>query len=316
MITEEPIKIQEPKKKFLIPVIIIIGVLIIGGGIFAYFQFFKEDSVTDIKNVETIQIKPGYILYTHPVDGFKIQYPEGSTINQYPVSGQTCGQNTCAVSIELNNGDYVSIAVTPSWWFVSKKQYSEAVNDPEFKEVFFGNTKVIASEFRENIEEKTLSVGEAFTKYKDKIYYITYGLTDKVNELLDTFTVGDALAEKVAFVGPWGGIDTKAKGDLKMLSLALQLSQKDENLPISDSIVLKIDREEGVPSQLKNVIDIKPSIPTPSQGAPRSFYGYQTHGPNTFELTAALENNFDPECVIENDLCIFRMVNGEITSKK
>jgi hypothetical protein len=44
---------QKSKKKFLIPVIIIIGVLIIGGGIFAYFQFFgKEVKTEELSAVE------------------------------------------------------------------------------------------------------------------------------------------------------------------------------------------------------------------------------------------------------------------------
>jgi len=73
MITEEPIKIQEPKKKFLIPLIIIIGVLIIGGGIFAYFQFFKEGVKTE--GEEQKNETADWKTYKNEQYGFEFKYP-------------------------------------------------------------------------------------------------------------------------------------------------------------------------------------------------------------------------------------------------
>jgi len=50
---------QKPKKKFLIPVIIIIGTLVVGGGIFAYFHFFGS----------------GWQVFRNTEYGFEVEYP-------------------------------------------------------------------------------------------------------------------------------------------------------------------------------------------------------------------------------------------------
>jgi len=51
-LTAESIE-EKPKKKFLVPIIIIIGILIIGGGAFAYFQFFaKESNAPEYTNLD------------------------------------------------------------------------------------------------------------------------------------------------------------------------------------------------------------------------------------------------------------------------
>jgi hypothetical protein len=55
----ESAKLQKPKKKFLVLVIIIIGILIIGGGVFAYFYLFGSGPQV----LESIEY------------GFKIKYP-------------------------------------------------------------------------------------------------------------------------------------------------------------------------------------------------------------------------------------------------
>ncbi|MDP2938524.1 MAG: hypothetical protein Q8O13_00345 [Candidatus Omnitrophota bacterium] len=60
----ESIKTQKPKKKFLIP--LVIGILIIGGGIFAW-QFFSPS---------------GQVVFQNKEYGFELQYPKNWTIKE------------------------------------------------------------------------------------------------------------------------------------------------------------------------------------------------------------------------------------------
>jgi len=62
----ESIETQKPKKKFLVPILIIIGVLIIGGGIFAW-QFFGVSGPTVFQSTDY---------------GFEVQYPKNWTIKE------------------------------------------------------------------------------------------------------------------------------------------------------------------------------------------------------------------------------------------
>jgi hypothetical protein len=67
-------KPQKPKKKFLIPLIIIVGILIIGGGIFAYFQFFREGAKTG--GEEQKNEIADWKTYKNEEYGFEFKYPD------------------------------------------------------------------------------------------------------------------------------------------------------------------------------------------------------------------------------------------------
>ena len=48
---------------------------------------------------------------------------------------------------------------------------------------------------------------------------------------------------------------------------------------------------------------------------PNDFFGYKSNG-TFYELTAVLEDSNDPECIIEGGICIFRIRNDKVVSKK
>lgn len=108
--------------------------------------------------------------------------------------------------------------------------------------------------------------------------------------------------------------DARRVNDLVVISQALAAYNKDHSgYPSTEMKLVKLsDTENIVAKELRpKYLTVLPADP----GTGGAFYGYRSDG-KTYELTAALENQNDPLCLVEGNLCLLKIKNGEVVSKK
>lgn len=109
--------------------------------------------------------------------------------------------------------------------------------------------------------------------------------------------------------------DIKRISDLHRLHSALEMYydsiEANRSYPVSENL-LRISKEENILSEaLKEYMRELPVDPKD----PEFFYGYKSDGKN-YEITAVLEDQANPQCVIEGRICIFKIRNGRVVSGK
>jgi len=109
--------------------------------------------------------------------------------------------------------------------------------------------------------------------------------------------------------------DSVKKNDLYIISKALQIyRQKNGSYPISNETE-KINKSSAPTSQLYNTLVGEYLYAFPFDQEESKFYEYTSNG-SYYEISAVLKNVTDPECVLEKDICVYRIRDGEIVSNK
>lgn len=108
------------------------------------------------------------------------------------------------------------------------------------------------------------------------------------------------------------GNDEKRAIDLVAISNALRNYYKDNNkYPSTEGRMQKMNGDNVLLKEL--AVKYLPSLPADPN--PNAYYAYKSDGAY-YELTAVLEDKNSSACKIEGSICIFKIRNGEIASKK
>lgn len=108
------------------------------------------------------------------------------------------------------------------------------------------------------------------------------------------------------------GNDEKRAIDLVLVANAIQKYNKDSNkYPSTEGQMQKMNGDNVLLKEL--VAKYLPSLPADPN--PNAYYAYKSDG-IYYELTAVLEDKNSSACKVEGSICIFKIRNGEIASKK
>lgn len=276
----------------------------------------KQDGNSEEQNT-TVEQKLAN-QYTHPVDGFYIEYPDGATFTPNVAGGVGVKQSdsnteTTLTEVESDGKWYFSVSFTPSDWSLQPARLGD-IEDSSYAQTNFAGVPD-ALKFEEVVDEGIFV--EIIFDFQEKHYQVTYFGEQQYSDILKDIALSFKPGQNsVQEIGSYyqSIIDSKQKGDIRFYDIAVKNTLEKGTLPVTESI-LRIDRETGLPAELEGVLDFSGEAPTPPTRAPSSFYGFKYDGEN-YELTAALDNKYDPECIVEGNFCIYKVVNGEVVSTK
>jgi len=332
-----------PKKKYLlIGVITAITVLVGGIGIFVLLiQKEASSQVSEAINADVISKDEitNWRNYTNEFDGFSIKYPPDWYLVTYQL-----GDLGIPASIEMRplltpgreGGNGLIITATPFERSLNEAQqevvptplpqeYAKFTNVAVEDIVFYGEqAKRIDISYK--VATPARNARNILVKHGGKLYGLSYGNTtdedfsDTVEKMLTTFKFGNAPLEKFSLILTdlkTGGV----KNRLRTVARGLDLYFHDRGFyPRADGEkiyyltrenvstrggVLRILVEEGYISHI-------PQIDNLSQA---TFYEYTSDG-TTYELAVQLDNSLDPQCTMEEDLCMYRIRDGRVVSNK
>jgi len=159
---------------------------------------------------------------------------------------------------------------------------------------------------------------EDASQMKVKTEGITTNIYSKFNEpvLIEAPKDAQDLGEWMKWTAPIKTNDSKRIADLNALSFGLEMYYlKNNSYPVSRTLIRTNEKESVLYKSLEEYGYIPPDGMPVDPKDPEFFYGYKSDGQN-YELTAVLEDQTNPECVMEGELCIFRIKNGKVISKK
>ena len=276
----------------------------------------KQEKVDSIKpksapsvigplSMEELASIEGWKTYINEFDGFSIQYPPDWHTVTYQI-----GDLGIPAAIELwspsatisgQNGGSLSIRVNP--YEGTLKEAREEINPLEWGDIVFHGNQ--AARINISYMDRT-NVAFIAVKHDGKIHIFSYSFSkeneafrDIAETMLKTFKFGDAPIEKFSL-----SKSERVKSRARTIARGLDLYFHDKGSYLKTAESLEILEEEGY--------GFVPNIPLLY---PDSFYKYTSDG-QTYEIAVSLEYKLDPQCIMEQELCIYRIKDGRVVSNK
>ena len=191
-------------------------------------------------------------------------------------------------------------------------------------ENFDGNVELWIGKKDKRLYKMTLKHNFEFNNPEDALQMkvktegITTNIYSKFNKPVSIEAPKDAqdLSEWIKKTTPAKTNDSRRIADLNTLSFALKMYYaENKSYPVSHTLIRTSEKGSALYKSLEEYGYMLPDGIPVDPKEPEFFYGYKSDGQN-YELTAVLEDQTNPACVMEGEFCIFRIKNGKVVSKK
>ena len=323
-VQEQLIKKQKPK--WIVPAIVIVGIIILGVGAWVVYNYWFKPALPEEQSTEeqsgekpqneavNTRKEPSNIddlandIETWTLGDFKLTkektgrwdaYRFYVTVDKNPSGIMSLYDSSGNVESTVKHCDllYGNGDLTKGTISIGGMGIGDLYRTYGNVEVYFGSTGRGfdgPSYFWCNSSKTVLIMVSVSGKLVDK-YFQFYGLTQKEMTSLER--------------------DTKRKSDIEIIGFILEEYIEENPLPVTSEVIKIDDPNTALNQKLNKFIKenkvfssfLENSLPRDPL-SPQNYYGLRVVNEKgiNFILTAKLENINDPECVIENHICLYK----------